>query len=53
MVLPPKPSRERQEVPKSGKDYAALILYYDTLVQEWELWGDTVEKIVQGSADKK
>ena len=52
-ALPPKPNREKQDVPKSVKDYAALLLYYDTLVQQWELWGDTVEKIVQDSSDKK
>ena len=53
MVLPPKPRREKQAAPENIKDYAQLILYYDALVQEWELWGNTVEKIVQGSADKK
>ena len=51
VMLPPKPNREKQEVPKNIKDYASLVLYYDTLVQEWELWGDTVEKMIQSISD--
>ena len=43
-ALPPKPQRIRIETPHSVKDYAEIIAYYERLVREWELWGDTVEK---------
>ena len=48
VVLPPKP--ERRELPpvESVKDLAQTIVYYEALVQEWELWGQTVEDIVNG-----
>ena len=41
-VLPPKPQRKTLQAPQELKDYAEIINYYEHLVQEWELWGDTV-----------
>lgn len=46
IVLPPLPQRQVVEIPATIKDYAALVLYYDTLVQEWELWADAVQNIM-------
>ena len=43
-------------MPHSVKEYAQIIAYYETLVREWELWGETVEKTVigeQAQEDKK
>nr|DAI09812.1 MAG TPA: hypothetical protein [Caudoviricetes sp.] len=43
-------------MPHSVKEYAQIIAYYETLVREWELWGETVEKTVAGEQaqeDKK
>lgn len=45
-VLPPKPERQKLTPPETLKDYALLIVYYDSLVQEWESWGEAVEGIV-------
>ena len=45
-VLPPKPSRQEIKAPESLKDYALIINYYEHLVQEWELWGETVTVLV-------
>ena len=46
-VLPPMPERRRLEPPGSIRDYAEIIIYYDGLVREWELWGATVSSIIQ------
>ena len=46
-VLPPKPERRRLEPPENLRDYAEIIVYYDGLVREWELWGATVSSIIQ------
>lgn len=43
--LPPKPERKEIEAPQNLKDCVQIINYYEHLVQEWELWGDTVEKL--------
>lgn len=51
-ALPPKPERSRIETPHSVKDYAEVIAYYERLVQEWELWGDTVESVIGESSEK-
>lgn len=46
VVLPPKPERvEIQEI-KTTADFASVLNYYETLVQKWELWGETVENII-------
>lgn len=45
-ALPPKPQRIRIETPHSVKDYAEIIAYYERLVREWELWGETVESVI-------
>ena len=47
-VLPEKPCREKIETPQTLQDYAEILIYYDCLVQRWELWAETVEKITQG-----
>lgn len=43
LVLPPTPQRQYIETPVTTRDYAYCILYYEQLVQEWELWGAAVE----------
>lgn len=45
--LPPRP--ERKELPeiRNLKDCAVALNYYEHLVQEWELWGNTVMDIVE------
>ena len=47
-ILPPFP--KRKEIVLSAnlqlKDYAEMINYYEHLVQEWEEWGKSVEKIL-------
>ena len=46
IVLPPKPQRIEQKAPETVRDYAELVLYYETLVEEWELWADTVSSMI-------
>ena len=46
-VLPPKPQRKEIQAPKDLQDYAQLLNYYEHLVQEWEAWGELVEKMVK------
>ena len=46
VILPPFPQRQSLETPKTLKDYAYVILYYEALVQEWEAWGQTVTDII-------
>lgn len=43
-VLPPKPQRKTLQAPQELKDYAEIINYYEHLVEQWELWGDTVSQ---------
>ena len=43
--LPPKPERVEQKAPESLSDLAELLNYYEHLVQDWENWGETVEKL--------
>ena len=45
--LPPKPERVEQKEPESLSDLADLLNYYEHLVQDWELWADTVTKIIE------
>lgn len=49
VVLPPKPQRPlMNENPTSVADLAEIINQYDSLIQEWELWGIKVEKLIDG-----
>lgn len=48
--LPPMPQRQHQDAPVTIRDYALLIVYYDNLVKEWELWGQTVTNQVNNEA---
>lgn len=45
--LPPKPERQELKEPKDLKDIAELLNYYEHLVQEYEVWADTVTKIIE------
>ena len=44
--LPPKPTREKIETPKDLKGIADVLNYYEHKLQEWESWGDSVEKLI-------
>lgn len=45
--LPPTPKRIEQSVPQDVYDYASIILYYESLVQQWEAWSVAVLEIVE------
>ena len=45
--LPPKPERGEQKEPETLSDLADLLNYYEHLVQEWENWGDSAEKLIK------
>lgn len=48
LILPPTPQRQYIEPPANTKDYAYCILYYEQLVQEWELWAASVQILTTG-----
>ena len=52
ITLPPKPERSELEKPGNVKEMAQIINYYEHLVREWELWGDTVEAMVEDRKEK-
>ena len=47
-ILPVFPQREEIVINENLtiKDYVVIIIYYEYLLQEWELWGLTVEKLL-------
>ena len=45
--LPPKPEREEIEAPKDLKGIAELLNYYEHKLQEYEVWADTVTKMIE------
>lgn len=45
------PERSELQTPRTIKDYAEIIIYYECLVQDWELWGKTVKELVDGTAE--
>jgi hypothetical protein len=47
ITLPAKPERQEIEAPDTLKDYAEIINYYEHLVQEWELWGETATTLIE------
>ena len=47
LTLPPTPQRQEITEPKNMKDFANIINYYEHLVEEWELWGQTVNTLVE------
>lgn len=51
ITLPQKPERSEIKKPETFKDYASIIAYYEYLVQDWEIWGKTVEDLVNGTAE--
>lgn len=51
ITLPPQPERHELKAPDTIRDYALTIIYYEYLVQEWEVWGKTVEGLVYGESD--
>ena len=52
IVLPPFPERQEQQMPEDLKDYAQLLLYYEFLVEEWEVWGQTVTELIDSEDGK-
>lgn len=47
-ALPPMPERSEIKAPETAKDWAELLVYYEFLVQEWELWGRTAQELIKG-----
>lgn len=47
LVFPPEPKRQTVNIPETVKDYAALIIYYEGLVREWELWAETTKTLLE------
>ena len=47
ITLPPKPQRQELKAPQDLKDVAELLNYYEHLVEEWEVWGDSVSKLIE------
>lgn len=43
--LPPRPQRQHLAAPETVADYARAFVYYESLVEQWEAWADTVEEI--------
>jgi hypothetical protein len=41
------PERQEQPAPTDLKDLARLLNYYEHLVQQWESWGESVERIIK------
>lgn len=46
IALPPSPGRSVIKAPKTEEDYKNLLIYYESLVQQWEAWGTTVNNIL-------
>lgn len=46
IILPPKPQRMEHKPVTNIKEAAEVIKYYEYLLQEWENYGDIVEKTV-------
>lgn len=46
VILPPEPKREEMPEVHTLEDAGKLINYYEHLVQEWELWGTNVKRII-------
>ena len=44
--LPPMPQRRELKAPETVQDLAAIINYYEHLVEEWETWGATVSVMI-------
>ena len=57
ITLPPKPARSEIGEVKTLSDFARVLNYYETLVEQWEAWGDSVDGIlndnVQNDTKKK
>lgn len=47
IILPPKPHRVEHKEVKSLQDAAEVIKYYEYLLQEWENWSITVDKLLE------
>lgn len=47
VVLPPLPCRTEQQVPSNKNEYVELILYYETLLQQYEAWAESVKEIIE------
>jgi hypothetical protein len=46
IILPPQPQRRELPEAKTMADIATTLNYYEHLVQEWEAWGETAERLI-------
>lgn len=46
IVLPPEPQRPELPQVTGLKDAAEVIIEYEKLVEEWELWSKTVKQMI-------
>lgn len=47
IILPNKPERSELPHAKDVKDLVYIISEYESLVEQWEAWAQTVEEIIQ------
>ena len=47
IILPNKPERAELPNAKDIKDLVYIISEYESLVEQWEAWAQTVEEIIQ------
>ena len=47
IVLKPHPQRQELLIPKNTKECAQVILYYHSIIKQWEAWGDYVEGVLK------
>lgn len=49
IYLYPRPERKEMPHCTSVRDLGLLINYYESLVQEWELWGNSTVEVLNNS----
>lgn len=47
------PERKALTVPESNDDMMRMLIYYESLVQQWEAWGECVERLTGSNNETK